>query len=286
MLFQLNYNCNYYWITLIFERILEHFTSFVNTLYTTTWTIKRPLISKRRLRPLSKLMMELLKSQSERESLRLRKPKVQALTSLLLPVVKGRFTESKAQKRIRKKIKNLNQDHRRLMLLQIKSLREREHLRKRMKMQKKAKPMVKKQNHAHKLLSLNIERKVKVMKLLRTVTRQLVVKRPRPVVMNLKIKDLLKIWFILILWTSRRKESISPNGKNIAMEIGEKALERLTSHWKLKFLDSQTRHYSSQMKRHSTKNRLKSRRRSKRLVALLRRRKLHLKKFSIRRSRI
>jgi len=232
------------------------------------------------------LKMELLKSQSERESQRPRKLKVKAMKQKLKKVVKGPFTESKAQKRIRTNLRLLSQDRRRLMLLQIKSPREREHLRKRMKMQKKAKPMARKQNHAHKLRSLNIERRAKLMKLLRKETRQLVVKRPRKVVMNLKIKDLPKIWFIRILWTSRRKESSSPNGKNIAMEIGEKALERLTSHWKLKFLEHQTSCFHSQMKLHSTKNRLKSRRRSKRLVILLRRRKLRLMKFSIRRSRI
>jgi len=174
--------------------------------------------------------MELLKSQSERESQRPRKLKVKAMTKMLQVVVKVSSTESKVQKRIRTNLDLLNQDHRRLTLPQIKSLREREHPRKRMKMQKKAKLMANKQNHVHKLLSLNIERKVKLMTLLRTKTRQLVVKRPRTVVMTLKIKDLPKIWFIRILWISRRKESSSPNGKNIAMEIGEKALERLTSH--------------------------------------------------------
>ena len=72
------------------------------------------------------------------------------------------------------------------------------------------------------------------MKLLRIKTHQLVVKKPRPAVTNLKIKDLPKIWFIRILWISRRKESLRPNGKNIDMVIGEKVLERHTSLLRLK----------------------------------------------------
>jgi len=232
------------------------------------------------------LRRELLKSQSERESQRPRKPKVKPMTSLLKKVVKHPFTESKAQPRPKTNLDLLKQDHRPLMLPLTKSLREREHQRKRRKMQKKAKPMANRQNHVRKLLSLNTERKVTVRKLMRRETLQLVVKRPRKVARSLKIKDLPKIWFIRIQWISRRKESSRPNGKNIVMEIGEKALERLTSNWKQKFLQSQTSHCSSQRKAYSTRNRLKSRRRSRRSAVLLTRRKLHLKRFSIRRSRI
>ena len=138
---------------------------------------------------------ELLKSQSERESQRPRKPKVKPMTSLPKKVAKHPFTESKATRRPKRNLDLLKQDHRPLMLLLIKSLREREHQRKRRKMQKKAKPMPKRQNHVHKLLSLNTERKVTKEKLVRRETLQPAVKRPGKV-RKRKRKDLPKIWFI------------------------------------------------------------------------------------------
>lgn len=83
------------------------------------------------------------------------------------------------------------------------------------------KGLVQKQQH------LNIGRKEKLMKMIRQAVKK---RRKKKRYLNQRER---RIWFTKIQWTSRRKESSNPSGKNTDMVIGEKALGKHMLLWKL-----------------------------------------------------